>query len=256
VFCNDQLLVSDLRPSNIDGARHAWAILKLLVLRLREQWPQVRIVLRADSGFCRRRMLTWCDWASVHYVVGLARNKRLEAMAEPLMEQARALHAQSQEKERLFGDLDYAAASWGCERRVIVKAEVTSKGDNPRFVVTNLEGDAQHIYDKTYCGRGEMENRIKEQQLGLFSDRTLAHRWWANQFRVLLSAAAYVLMETMRRVALEGTQLARAQVGTIRLKLLKIGAVIVRNTRRIRVMLSSAYPYQELFERVAFALRI
>ena len=157
MFCNDQLLVSDLRPSNIDGARHAWAILKLLVLRLREQWPQVRIVLRADSGFCRRRMLTWCDWASVHYVVGLARNKRLEAMAEPLMEQARALHAQSQEKERLFGDLDDAAASWGSERRVIVKAEVTSKGDNPRFVVTNLEGEAQHIYDKTYCGRGEME---------------------------------------------------------------------------------------------------
>lgn len=256
VFCNDQLLVSYLRPSNIDGARHAWAILKLLVLRLREQWPQVRILLRADSGFCRQRMLTWCDWASVHYVVGLARNKRLEAMAEPLLEQARALHAQSQEKERLFGDLDYAAASWGCERRVILKAEVTQKGSNPRFVVTNLEGDAQHIYDTTYCGRGEMENRIKEQQLGLFSDRTSAHRWWANQFRVLLSAAAYVLMETMRRVALEGTELARAQVGTIRLKLLKIGAVIVRNTRRIRVMLSSAYPYQGLFAQVAFALRI
>lgn len=157
VFCNDQLLVSYLRPSNIDGTRHAWAILKLLVLRLREQWPQVRIVLRADSGFCRRRMLSWCDRAGVYYVVGLARNKRLEAMAEPLMEQARALHAQSQETERLFGDLDYAAASWGSERRVIVKAEVTQKGDNPRFVVTNLEGDAQHIYDKTYRGRGELE---------------------------------------------------------------------------------------------------
>jgi len=252
-------------------------ILKLLVLLLRKQWPQVRILLRADSGFCRRRMLTSCDWASVHYVVGLARNKRLEAMAEPLLEAARALHAQSQEKERLFGDLDYAAASWGCERRVILKAEVTQKGSNPRFVVTNLEGDAQHIYDKTSCGRGVMDrsaatstvlwtarrgeakpnqNRIKEQQLGLFSDRTSAHRWWANQFRVLLSAAAYVLMETLRRVALEGTELARAQVGRIRLKLLKIGAVIVRNTRRIRVMLSSACPYQGLFERVAFALRI
>jgi hypothetical protein len=186
----------------------------------------------------------------------LARNKRLEAMAEPLMEQARALHAQSQEKERLFYDLDYAAASWGSERRVILKAEVTHKGSNPRFVVTNLKGDAQHIYDKIYCGRGGMENRIKEQQLGLFSDRTSAHRWWANQFRVLLSAAASVLMETMRRVALEGTELARAQVGTIRLKLLKIGAVIVRNTRRVRVMLSSACPYQELFAQVAFALRI
>ena len=157
MFCNDQLLVSDLRPGNVDGARHAWAILKLLVLRLREQWPLVRILLRADSGFCHQRMLTWCDWASVHYVVRLVRNKRLEAMAEPLLEQARALHAQSQEKERLFGDLDYAAASWTCERRVILKAEVTQKGSNPRFVVTNLEGEAQHIYDKTYCARGEME---------------------------------------------------------------------------------------------------
>ena len=255
VFCNDQLLVSYLRPSNIDAARHAWAILKLLVTRLREQWPEVRILLRADSGFCRHRMLTWCDWARVDYVVGIARNERLEAMAAPLLEEAQMLHERSGEKERVFGNLRYAAKTWSWERRVIAKAEVLEKGKNPRFVVTSLEGDAREIYERIYCARGEMENRIKEQQLGLFSDRTSAHGWWANQLRMLFSAAAYVLMETMRRVALKGTELARAQVGTIRLKLLKIGAVIVRNTRRIRVLLSSAYPYQELFWEVAFALR-
>ena len=255
VFCNDQLLVSYLRPSNSDGARHAWAILKLLVTRLREQWPEVKILLRADSGFCRQRMLNWCDWAGVEYVIGVARNGRLEAMAEVVLAQAEVLHKQSGQKQRLFADLRYAAKTWAWERRVILKAEVTQKGRNPRFVVTNLEGDAQAIYDEIYCARGEMENRIKEQQLGLFSDRTSAHGWWANQLRVLLSAAAYVLMETLRRVALEGTELARAQVGTIRLKLLKIGTVIVRNTRRIRLLLSSAYPYQGLFAQVAQVLR-
>jgi hypothetical protein len=140
------------------------------------------------------------------------------------------------------------------ERRVIAKAEVTDKGRNPRFVVTNIEGDAQALYDEVYCARGEMENRIKEQQLGLFSDRTSCHAWWANQFRVLLSAAAYVLMETIRRVGLKGTEMARAQAGTIRLKLLKVGTVIVRNTRRIRLFLSSAYPYQALFKGVCAAL--
>jgi hypothetical protein len=139
---------------------------------------------------------------------------------------------------------------------VILKAEVTDKGRNPRFVVTHLEGDAQAIYDEIYCARGEMENRLKEQQLGLFSDRTSAHGWWANQLRVLWSAAAHVLMETLRRVALEGTELARAQVGTIRLKLLKIGTVIVRNTRRIRLLLSSAYPYQGPFAQVTHALQL
>jgi hypothetical protein len=134
---------------------------------------------------------------------------------------------------------------------VILKAEHTDQGSNPRYVVTNLEGDAQALYDELYCARGEMENRIKEQQLGLFADRTSATAWWANQFRVLLSAAAYVLLEAIRRLGLAGTELARAQVGTIRLKLLKLGAVIVRNTRRVRLLLSSAYPLQELFTQVA-----
>jgi hypothetical protein len=254
VFCGEQLLVSYLRPSNRDGARHAWAILKLLTQRLREAWPQVRLIMRADSGFCRWKMLQWCDGAGVDYIIGLARNPRLEALGAPLMAQAEAAFAAAPQKQRLFAWLDYAADTWDRQRRVIAKAEFSAQGKNPRFVVTSLEGDAQVLYDEVYCPRGEMENRIKEQQLGLFSDRTSCHSWWANQFRVILSAAAYVLLETIRRVGLRGTELARAQVGTIRLKLLKIGAVIVRNTRRIRLYFSSAYPHQELFASVCAAL--
>jgi hypothetical protein len=247
VFCGEQLLVSYLRPSNRDGARHAWAILKLLTQRLREAWPQVRLIVRADSGFCRWKMLRWCEWASVDYIIGLARNTRLEALGAPLMAQAEAAFAAVPGKQRIFAWLDYAAHTWDCPRRVIAKAEFSAQGRNPRFIVTSLEGDPQALYDEVYCARGEMENRIKEQQLGLFSDRTSAHSWWANQFRVILSAAAYVLLETIRRVGLRGTELARAQVGTMRLKLLKIGAVIVRNTRRIRFFFASAYPYRAIF---------
>ena len=254
VFCGEQLLVSYLRPSNRDGARHAWAILKLLTQRLREAWPQVRIIMRADSGFCRWKMLHWCDWAGVDYIIGLARNPRLEKLGAPLMAQAEAAYAVEGQKQRVFAWMDYAAETWDRERRVIAKAEFSAQGKNPRFVVTSLTSDAPALYDEVYCARGEMENRIKEQQLGLFSDRTSCHSWWANQFRVILSAAAYVLMETIRRVGLCGTELARAQVGTIRLKVLKIGAVIVRNTRRIRFFLSSAYPYQELFKSACRAL--
>jgi hypothetical protein len=249
------LLVSYLRPSNIDGAHHAWAILKLLTKGLREAWPNVRLIMRADSGFCRWKMLRWCERNGVDYIIGLAKNCRLEALSQGLMTRAKeAYEADPSHKQRLFGWIEYEAATWDKPRRVIAKAEYGEKGANPRFVVTSLEGDAQEIYDKGYCGRGEMENRIKEQQLGLFSDRTSCHAWWANQFRVLLSAAAYVLMETIRRVGLKGTELARAQVGTIRLKLLKIGTVIVRNTRRVRLFFSSAYPYRELFKSACAAL--
>jgi hypothetical protein len=255
VFCGEQLLVSYLRPSNIGASHHAWAILKLLTARLREAWPEVRLIVRADSGFCRWRMLHWCEWASVDYIIGLARNPRLEKLGQPLMAQAKEAFAAEPKKQRFFGWIDYAAESWDQKRRVIAKAEFSEKGTNPRFVVTSLEGDPEELYDKGYCPRGEMENRIKEQQLGLFGDRTSCHGWWANQFRVLLSACAYVLLENIRRVGLAGTALARAQVGTIRLKLLKIGTVIVRNTRRIRLFFSSAYPYQELFEKVCCALR-
>jgi hypothetical protein len=248
VFCGEQLLVSYLRPSNIDVAQHAQAILKLLVSRLRQRWPAVRIIFRGDSGFCRWKMLRWCERHGVDYIVGLAKNARLLALAEELNERAGTQFESAQQKQRLFGWLDYAAHTWDRQRRVIAKAEHSGQGRNPRFVVTSLAGDAQALYDEVYCARGEMENRIKEQQLGLFADRTSCHGWWANQFRLLLSAAAYVLMETIRRVGLCGTELARAQVTTIRLKLLKIGTVILRNTRRIRLLFSSAYPYQALFD--------
>jgi hypothetical protein len=254
VFCGEQLLVSYLRPSNIGAAHHAWAILKLLVARLREAWPDVHIIVRGDSGFCRWRMLHWCEWAGVDYLIGLARNPRLEALGAPLMAEAQAAYAAAPQKQRRFAWIEYAAATWDRERRVIAKAEYSAQGTNPRFVVTSLPGDAQDLYDRVYCARGEMENRIKEQQLGLFSDRTSCHGWWANQFRVLLSACAYVLLETIRRVALVGTELARAQVTTIRLKLLKIGTVIVRNTRRIRLFFSSGYPHQNLFQQACAAL--
>jgi Transposase DDE domain group 1 len=250
VFCGEQLLVSYLRPSNIDAARHSGAILKLLVQRLRQAWPGVKLIFRGDSGFCRWKMLRWCERHQVHYLVGLAQNARLKAMLQPRMLEAEMEHQSKKEKVRLFTDLEYAAGTWDKKRRVIAKAEHTAQGSNPRFVVTNLAGDAQALYDEVYCARGEMENRIKEQQLGLFADRTSCHDWWANQFRLLLSSCAYVLVEAIRRLGLAGTELARAQVQTIRLKLLKIGTVILRNTRRIRLLFTQAYPHQELFRRV------
>jgi hypothetical protein len=253
VFCGEQLLVSYLRPSNKDNARHAWAVLKLLVRRLRQAWPGVKIVVRADSGFCRWRMLRWCEDQGVGYVLGLAKNERVLALAQPWLAQAQAQQESSRQKQRVFGEMRYAAQSWDRPRRVIVKAEHTDQGSNPRFVVTNLEREPQGLYDEVYCARGEMENRIKEQQLGLFSDRTSCHDWWVNQFRLLLSSCAYVLLETVRRLGLAGTELARAQAGTIRLKLLKIGAVVLRNTRRVRLLLSSSYPYQNIFAQVVKA---
>ena len=251
VFCGGQLLVSYLRPSNIDGARHAWAILALLVKRLRKAWPEVRIVFRGDSGFCRWRLLRWCENHGVDYILGLAKNSRLNEAAQPRLKRAEKRYEKTGEKQRLFGEIRYAALTWDRKRRVLVKAEHTQQGSNPRYVVTNLPGDPQKLYDEVYCARGEMENRIKEQQLDLFADRTSCSRWWPNQFRLLLSGLAYLLLETIRRLGLKGTELARAQCGTIRLKLLKIGAVIRRNTRRIYFHLSSACPYQALFFRVA-----
>ena len=255
VFCGDQLLVNYLRPSNIDGAKHAWAILALLTKRLRQVWPKVKIVFRGDSGFCRHRMLDWCDRNNVGYIVGLAQNSRLKKHLAIELETAAEVSETLGEKVRFFESIRYGAASWKRQRRVIAKIEHTDKGSNPRFIVTNLRGGSQRLYDNVYCARGEMENRIKEQQMGLFADRTSAHEWWANQFRVLLSGLAYMLLEGIRRTALKGTKLARAQATTIRLKLLKIGAVILRNTRRIRFLLSSAYPDKALFVQVAERLR-
>ena len=254
VFAGDQLLCAYLRPSNIDEAKHAWAILALITKRLRQVWPAVKIIFRGDSGFCRWKMLRWCDRHGVDYIIGLAKNSRLIGLSKPLMEQAAAAFQQSGQKQRLFGEHSYAAGTWDRERRVIARIEHTDKGENPRYIVTSLPGDGQWLYEQIYCARGEMENRIKEQQLGLFADRTSCHDFVANQFRLLLSSLAYVLIETLRRTCLAGSELARAQASTIRLKLLKIGALMQTSVRRIVIHLSEAFPLQGLMESLAIQL--
>jgi Transposase DDE domain group 1 len=247
VFCGDELLVAYLRPSNIDAAKHARAVLKLLVRRLRAAWPAVKITIRADSGFCRWRLMRWCDSHGIGYVLGLARNPALERLARDWTERADRQFRRTGQAQRLFGAFAYAAGSWDRPRRVIVKAEHTAQGANPRFVVANVPGDPRELYEGVYCQRGEAENRIKEQQLDLFADRTSCHRFLANQFRLLLSSAAYVLVQALRRTALGGTELARAQVGTIRLRLFKVAARVVVTARRVVFHLASSYPYQAVF---------
>jgi hypothetical protein len=253
VFCGHQLLVSYLRPASVGAAHNSGAILALLVKRLRQEWPRVQIVFRGDAGFCNPLILSWCDRHKVDYVVGIAQNSRLLAASEGTRGSAQALYELNGRKQQLFSEFRYAARSWSRERRVIVKAEHNAKGANPRFVVTSLQQRAEYIYRKAYCARGDMENRIKEQQL-LFSGRTSCHQWWSNQFRLLLAGLAYTLVERMRHLALARTSFAKAQVDTIRLKLLKIGGVVLRNTRRVRLMLSSAYPYKAVFVEAATTL--
>ena len=254
VFCGRHLLVSYLRPSGIDGARHAWAVLSMLVGALRERWPGVEIVLRGDSGFCRWRMLRWCEKNGVGYIVGIAKNNVLMESAAGLVSEAAERHAGTGAKQKLFGSFMYAAGTWDRERRVIVKAEHNAKGPNTRFVVTNMPDSDSRLYTGVYCARGDMENRIKNQQLDLFADRASSTRFWSNQFRQLLSGLAYTLIEALRRMALAGTGLAAASPNTIRLTLLRVGAVVVANTRRVRLLMSSAYPHRELFRRVALRL--
>lgn len=254
VFCGKQLLVSYLRTSSKDGARHAWAILSLLVKRLRQAWPDVKIVFRGDSGFCRHQMFDWCEKKNVGYITGLACNPKLEVLLNPTMKKAEEGFNEEEKKQRLFVEFTYGAKSWSHQRRVIGKAEYTENGANPRFIVTNLLGDPQHLYDNIYCARGDMENRIKEQQLDLFADRTSCHEWWPNQFRLLLSSLAYIIIEYLQENALRNTEFKNAQIGTIQLKLFKIGAVIIKNTRKILFLLSSHYPYQAIFEQAVEVL--
>jgi hypothetical protein len=255
VFCGQQLLCAYLRPSRIDAAQHTAAILKLLVTRLRQAWPGVRIIFRGDSGFCRQRVINWCERAGVNYIIGLARNPRLEAMVEFAQWALKDDYERTGHKQRLIDEFRYAAQSWPHERRVITRLEWGEQGHNPRFVVTNLDGDAAALYDDLYCQRGEAENRIKEAQVGLFATRTSCHIFAANQLRMLLAALGYVLVERLRALALQGTELATAQVDTLRIKLLKVAAVITRNTRRIRLYLASSWPSAEIFAQAMRALR-
>ena len=215
-------------------------------------WFNTKIIFRGDSGFCRDRMLRWCDRHRVTYIVGIAQNNCLNALSRESQNQAKNKYNEMKEKQRIFSEFYYAAKSWKSERRVVAKSEHTDKGANPRYIVTNEERHTpQALYETHYCGRGDMENRIKEIKRGVFSDRTSCHKWWPNQLRLVFSSMAYILMESMRRIALRNTELAKAQCETIRLKLYKIGAIILRNTRRIRFLLSSNYPKQALFLETA-----
>ena len=255
VFCGDRLLVAYLRPADRDAAHHAGAILKLLTARLRRAWPDVRLIFRGDSGFCRWRVTRWCDSNGIGYVIGLARNTRLQALAGPWMHAAAVCWGMTNQHQRLFGEFHYAAGTWDRPRRVIVKAEHGARGDNPRFIVSNLPGNARGLYEVLYCQRGEMENRIKEQQGMLFAGRTSCHDFLANQFRLLLSAAAYVLVEAVRRLGLAGTAMERSQADTIRLRLFKVAALVAVSVRRVHLRMAGGYPHKALFALVLGRLR-
>ena len=211
--------------------------------------PDVRIIFRGDSGFCRQRIVNYCERAGVHYIVGLARNARLEAQVEYAQLALKDQYEHTGAKQRLVGEFSYAAQSWARERRVITRLEWGEQGCNPRFIVTNLEGRAQALYDDVYCQRGEAENRIKEAQVGLFATRTSCQVMRSNQLRMLLAALGYVLIERLRALALQGTALASAQVDTLRVKLLKLAAVVTRNTRRIRLYLAALAECADLRSR-------
>jgi hypothetical protein len=221
------------------------------VRRLRAAWPDVKLTARADSGFCRWRLMRWCDRNGIGYVLGLAKNSALARAARDEVERAARQFRRTGQPQRIFGSFGYAAGSWDRRRRVIIKAEHTARGPDPRFIVVNVPGDPQELHEEVYCQRGEAENRIKEQQLDLFADRTSCHRFAANQFRLLLSSAAYLLVQALRRTALAGTELAEARVGTIRLRLLKVAARVAVSVRRVVFHLAGGYPYRGLFERVA-----
>jgi hypothetical protein len=251
IFCGRHLLLAKLRPSNIDASAGAKEEIAWMVAQLRESWPDVDVWLRADSGFCREELMAWCEDHGVHYVFGLARNPRLEAAIADELSQTRAKATESGKPERLFKELRYQTRnSWSRERRVVAKAEHLPKGANPRFIVTSLTSEAfeaQELYEKIYCARGEMENRIKECQLDLFADRTSAESLSANQLRLWFASLAYVLVTALRRMALQRTELAQATAGTIRLKLLKLGALVTVSVRRIKIAIASACPLKGVF---------
>jgi len=250
IFCGEFLLCARLRSSNIDGASGCVEELQRIVEQIRVAWPQVRIIVRGDSGFCREELMAWCEGQGVDFLLGLAKNDRLQKEIHLQMEQAQALYQQNGAAARVFHEFHYQTrSSWSRARRVVAKAEYLEKGANPRFIVTSLSAQwwpAQGLYEEHYCARGEMENRIKE-QLTLFSDRTSTAYLRSNQLRLYFSSMAYVLMQMLRRLGLQGTELATAQCATIRLKLFKIGALIRITVRKVWILLSSGCPYAGLF---------
>jgi hypothetical protein len=256
IFSGEHLLCARLRRSNIDGAEGSVEELTGIVGQVRQAWPEVKIIIRADSGFCREELMAWCEDEKnrIDYVLGLAKNERLKQEIADEMKQAEAQFGLTQRPARVFKDFRYQTLnSWSRERRVVGKAEFMEKGANPRFVVTSLPAerlDARALYEDFYCARGNMENRIKEQQLDMFADRTSAATMRANQLRLYLSSAAYILMHTLRRLGLKNTDLAHAQCQTIRLKLLKIGAQIRVTVRNIWISMAGGYPFGDVFAAV------
>jgi hypothetical protein len=254
IFCGEFLLCARLRPSNIDASEGTGDELERIVGQIRRSWPDVKIIVRGDSGFCRDGIMTWCEANGIDYVLGLAKNERLKAMIAEELQQAEEQYERTKEASRVFKDFRYQTLeSWTRERRVVGKAEHLDKGSNPRFVVTSIpveQIDAPTLYEQLYCARGDMENRIKEQQLWLFADRTSAGKMRANQIRLYFSSAAYLLMQALRRLGLQGTQMAAAQCSSIRLKLLKVGAQVKVTVRKVWFSLAGGYPYADLFYQV------
>ena len=254
IFCGEHLLCARLRTSNRDASAGSVEELERIVAQIRRHWPKTRINIRGDSGFCRKSIMRWCEDNGIGYVLGLARNVRLVRAIGAEMRQAREAHFMTSAPARRYRDFRYRTRkSWSRRRRVVGKAEYLAKGENPRFVVTNLtprKASAKRLYEKLYCARGEMENRIKEQQLGLFADRTSAATMRANQLRLYFASFAYVLMHALRRLGTPGTELARAQCTTLRLKLLKVGVRVRITARKVWLSYAQSYPYAETFSRV------
>ena len=259
IFCGEELLCARLRTANNDGAAGTVEELERIVERIRRSWPDTQIIIRGDSGFCRENIMQWCESNHVDYLVGLAKNARLKEEIKAELESAETLYQCSSEASRFFKDFRYQTLkSWNKERRVIGKAEHLAKGANPRFVVTSLSSedyDGRTVYEDLYCARGDMENRIKEQQLMLFAARTSTAKIHSNQVRLFFSSIAYVLLQALRRLGLKGTEMARAQCSTIRTKLLKIGAQVRVTVRKIWVSFAEGYPYQHIFFKIQENLR-
>ncbi len=260
IFCGRHLLAAKLRRADIDASKGSVEEVERIVGHIRRHWPTVRVVLRADSGFARDALMAWCEKNGVDYVFGLARNQRLEKKIAPALEEACLGNRKSGEATRVFRDFSWSTKdSWSRRRRVIAKAEWMSKGGNPRFIVTSLKPHrwrARELYEDLYCARGEMENRIKECQLDLYADRTSARTMAANQLRLWFASFAYVLIAALRRLGLAHTRLANATCGTIRLKLLKIGAQVRTSVRRIKIAMGSACPYADEFRLAHARIRI
>ena len=259
IFCDDHLLCARLRRSNIDASKGTVDELKRIIPQIRQRWPKINILLRGDSGFSRDEIMDWCEQNQVYYLLGQQRNPRLVKKIRKQLEHARRKHLQTGKSWRVFSSFYYRTIdSWSRKRLVIAKSEHLPKGANPRFVVTNLPkgfASTRDVYEKYYCARGDMENRIKEQQLDLFADRTSTETMRANQLRLWFSSVAYMFLAHLRRIGLKGSRMAKAQAGTIRLKLLKIGAIVTVSVRRVVISLSSAFPHADLFNRAHCLIR-